>query len=128
MPRKPDGDGCQDRHQGDNPKHQPHHWTHQGRLLHRAPSAVASPALTSPRGQTARFLTQTDYSPPVNRTGGLEMSLTPPTTAVFVISLILAALALIGKFMVIPVFTDHGFWVAIIAYVILAIGNLFRGV
>ena len=36
--------------------------------------------------------------------------------------------SLIGKFMVIPVFTDHGFWVAIIAYVILAIGNLFRGV
>ena len=56
------------------------------------------------------------------------MSLTPPTTAVFVISLILAALAVIGKFVVIPVFTDHGFWVAIIAYVILAIGNLFRGV
>ncbi|MGH6792370.1 MAG: hypothetical protein ACRECF_06495 [Methyloceanibacter sp.] len=56
------------------------------------------------------------------------MSLTPPTTAVFVISLILAALAVIGKFVEIPVFTDHGFWVTIIAYVILAIGNLFRGV
>lgn len=56
------------------------------------------------------------------------MHLTPPTTAVFVISLILAALAVIGKFMVIPVFTDQGFWVAIVAFVILAIGNLFRGV
>lgn len=56
------------------------------------------------------------------------MVLTPPTTAVFLISLILAVLALIGKFVAIPVFTDHGFWVAIIAYVILAIGALFKGV
>jgi hypothetical protein len=59
---------------------------------------------------------------------GLEMQLTPPTTVVFIISVILAALAIIGKFAAIPFFTEHGFWVAIIAYVILAIGNLFRGV
>jgi hypothetical protein len=45
-----------------------------------------------------------------------------------VISLILAVLAVIGKFVAIPFITDQGFWVAIIAYVILAIGNVFRGV
>jgi hypothetical protein len=56
------------------------------------------------------------------------MNLSPPTTAVFVISLILAVLAVIGKFVAIPFITDQGFWVAIIAYVILAIGNVFRGV
>lgn len=56
------------------------------------------------------------------------MNLSPPTTAVFVISLILAALAIIGKFVAIPVISDHGFWVAVIAYVVLAVGNLFRGV
>jgi hypothetical protein len=56
------------------------------------------------------------------------MNLSPPTTVVFVISLILAALAIIGKFVMIPVITEHGFWVAVIAYVILAIGNIFRGV
>ena len=56
------------------------------------------------------------------------MQLTPPTTVVFIISVILAALAIIGKFAAIPFFTEHGFWVAIIAYVVLAIGNLFRGV
>jgi hypothetical protein len=56
------------------------------------------------------------------------MNLTPPTTIVFIVSLILAALAVIGKFVAIPFITEHGFWVAIIAYVILAVGNLFRGV
>jgi hypothetical protein len=56
------------------------------------------------------------------------MNLSPPTTAVFVISLILAVLAVIGKFVAIPFITDNGFWVAIIAYVVLAVGNVFRGV
>jgi hypothetical protein len=59
---------------------------------------------------------------------GLEMNLTPPTTAVFIVSLILAALAVIGKFVAIPFITEHGFWVAVVAYVVLAVGNLFRGV
>ena len=56
------------------------------------------------------------------------MNLSPPTTAVFVISLILAALAIIGKFVAIPFISDHGFWVAVIAYMALAVGNLLRGV
>jgi hypothetical protein len=56
------------------------------------------------------------------------MQLSPPTTVVFIVSVILAALAIIGKFAPLPFVTEHGFWVAIIAYVILAIGNLFRGV
>jgi hypothetical protein len=56
------------------------------------------------------------------------MNLSPPTTAVFVISLILAVLAVIGKFAAIPFITDHGFWVAIIAYIVLTIGVIFRGV
>jgi hypothetical protein len=60
--------------------------------------------------------------------GGLEMNLSPPTTAVFIVSLILAALAVIGKFVAIPFITEHGFWVAVVAYVVLAVGNLFRGI
>jgi hypothetical protein len=56
------------------------------------------------------------------------MNLSPPTTAVFVISLILALLAIVGKFVAIPFITDHGFWVAVIAYVVLAVGNLLRGI
>lgn len=79
--------------------------------------------------QTARFFSQNDYDPRVNKQReGLEMQLSPPTTVVFVISIILAALAIIGHFVAIPLITEHGFWVAIIAYIILAVGNLFRGV
>ncbi|HEX9752057.1 MAG TPA: hypothetical protein VGA46_01240 [Methyloceanibacter sp.] len=71
---------------------------------------------------------ENDYSPLVNKGEGLEMDLSPPTTAVFIVSLILAALAVIGKFAAIPFITENGFWVAIVAYVVLAVGNLFRGV
>ena len=56
------------------------------------------------------------------------MNLTPPTTVVFIISLILAALAVIAALGVnIPIVSQHNAWVAIIAYVVLAVGNLFRG-
>ena len=55
------------------------------------------------------------------------MSLSPPTTIVFVISVGLAALAIIGAFIPIPVITDQGFWVMVVAFVILACGNIFRG-
>ncbi|ODS03184.1 hypothetical protein AUC71_11095 [Methyloceanibacter marginalis] len=40
------------------------------------------------------------------------MSLSPPTTVVFVVSIILAVLAIIGAFVPIPFITEHGFWVA----------------
>ena len=56
------------------------------------------------------------------------MNLSPPTTAVFIISLILAVLAIIGTFVAIPLISANAFWVAIIAYIILAVGNVFRGV
>lgn len=55
------------------------------------------------------------------------MSLSPPTTIVFVVSIVLAVLAIIGAFAPLPFFTEHGFWVAVAAYVILAVGNIFRG-
>ncbi len=55
------------------------------------------------------------------------MNLSAPTKPVFIISLILAVLAVIGVFVTIPLITPNGFWVAIIAYVVLAIGNVARG-
>ncbi|HXG78057.1 MAG TPA: hypothetical protein VNJ31_01790 [Methyloceanibacter sp.] len=55
------------------------------------------------------------------------MTLSAPTTIVFFVSIILAALAIIGRFVHIPLISDHDFWAAIIAYIILAAGNLFRG-
>jgi len=56
------------------------------------------------------------------------MNLTPPSTAVFLISAILAVLAIIGHYAKIPFISDHGFWVVVAAFVLLAVGNLFRGV
>ena len=55
------------------------------------------------------------------------MNLSAPTKPVFLISLILAVLAVIGMFAAIPLITANAFWVAIIAYVVLAIGNVARG-
>ena len=57
------------------------------------------------------------------------MNLTPPSTAVFIISVILAALAIIGTLVpTLPFVSGNAFWVAIVAYIVLAVGNLFRGV
>jgi hypothetical protein len=56
------------------------------------------------------------------------MNLSPPSTVVFVITLILAALAIISQFAAIPFVTANAFWVLAAGYVLLAVGNLFRGV
>ncbi len=57
------------------------------------------------------------------------MNLSAPSTAVFIVSLILAALAVIAALGVeIPFVSTYTAWVAIVAYVVLAVGNLFRGV
>lgn len=55
------------------------------------------------------------------------MKLSAPSQVFFLISLILAALAVIGTFVVIPVISVHAFWVAIIGYAVLAIGCLMKG-
>lgn len=49
-------------------------------------------------------------------------TLSAPSQVVFIISLILAIIALIGFFVVIPVISQYAFWIAIIAYVVLAAG------
>jgi hypothetical protein len=88
---------------------------------------VSAAFVTSRPPKRARFFTENDYSPLVNKREGWRMNLSPPTTVVFVISIVLAALAIIGQFVAIPFITEHGFWVAVVAYVILACGNIFRG-
>jgi hypothetical protein len=55
------------------------------------------------------------------------MNLSPPTTVVFVISLILAALAIVGHFVPLPIMSEHGFWMAVIAYIVLVVGNVAKG-
>lgn len=55
------------------------------------------------------------------------MKLNAPTMVVFLISLILAILALIGVFVAIPFVSLYAFWFAIIAYIVLALGCVLKG-
>jgi len=59
--------------------------------------------------------------------GDVAMNLSAPTQAVFLISLILAVLALIGAFVHVAFLTPYAFWLAIIGYIVLAVGCLAKG-
>ena len=83
MGRQPDRDGRQ------NPDREPQaqgptaSWDASLRLLLVEFSTAASPEGGPPiADKVTRFLRENDYSPLVNKEGGLEMNLTPPTTAV----------------------------------------------
>jgi hypothetical protein len=56
------------------------------------------------------------------------MRLTAPTQAVFLISAALFILALIGHFAHVPTLSLYQLWLALAAYVVLALGNLLKGV
>ena len=55
------------------------------------------------------------------------MNLSAPTMVVFLISLVLAVLAVLGTMMAIPFVSANAFWVAIIAYLVLLVGNVAKG-
>jgi len=55
------------------------------------------------------------------------MRLNPPKKIVFLLSLILAILAVVGHFVVIPFVTLYQFWILLAAWVLLAAGNYFKG-
>jgi hypothetical protein len=52
------------------------------------------------------------------------MSLHAPSKGWFIASLIIAVIALIGALSPIPYISAYGIWVALLAYVVLVIGNL----
>ena len=52
------------------------------------------------------------------------MSLHAPSKGWFIASLVTAVIALIGALSPIPYITAYGIWVALLAYVVLVIGNL----
>ena len=56
------------------------------------------------------------------------MNLSAPTQPMFLISLVLAILAVVGLFVAIPFVSQYAFWFAIAGYVVLAIGCLMKGV
>ena len=55
------------------------------------------------------------------------MNLSAPNQAVFWIAVIIAVLAIVGTFVVIPVISPYAFWVAILAFVVLAGGVMMKG-
>ena len=55
------------------------------------------------------------------------MNLSAPTQIVFLISVVLAILAILGLYVRIPFVSLYAFWVLAAAYVVLAIGCLFKG-
>jgi hypothetical protein len=68
----------------------------------------------------------------VSRRSARPMRLNPPSIFVFLISLLLAGLALISKFGAIginvPRYLPHQeYWLAMVAYIVLMVGNLVRG-
>jgi hypothetical protein len=54
------------------------------------------------------------------------MKLSAPTQVVFLISAVLFILALLGHFAHVPALAIYQFWLALAAYVVLAIGTLFK--
>lgn len=56
-----------------------------------------------------------------------KINLSAPTMPVFWVSVVLAILALIGQFAAVGFLTTQRFWIAILAYVVLLVGNLFKG-
>jgi hypothetical protein len=55
------------------------------------------------------------------------MNLSAPTMPIFLIAVVLAVLALLGHFVVIPFVTLYKFWVAIAAFVVLTVGCVMKG-
>jgi hypothetical protein len=56
-----------------------------------------------------------------------EMKLTPPTKLAFWLSVVLAALGLIGVFVTIPVVSVLAFWFVFVGYVVILLGLLVKG-
>jgi hypothetical protein len=64
---------------------------------------------------------------PVEATGRARegtMKLHAPAMWVFVLSLVIAVLAIVSVFVSIPYVSDYRRWVGVVAYAVLAVGNL----
>ena len=57
------------------------------------------------------------------------MNLSAPTMPIFLISLVIAIVAILGAFDVVPFVKDgaNAFWAAMVAYAVLMVGNLAKG-
>lgn len=55
------------------------------------------------------------------------MKFNAPSQVTFLISVLLAALAVLSRFVVIPNVTPNALWILLIGYVVLVIGCMYRG-
>lgn len=55
------------------------------------------------------------------------MRLTPPTKNVFWISVVIAAVGLVAKFNLVAFLAPFAFWLLLIAFVLLVLGNTMKG-
>ena len=55
------------------------------------------------------------------------MNLSAPTFPVFVVSIVLFALAILGGLGLLPMLGGYAFWLAIAAYAVLLVGNVAKG-
>lgn len=55
------------------------------------------------------------------------MKLSAPTQPIFLVSVILAALALLSTVIAIPFVSGHAFFFLLVGFVILALGNMLKG-
>ena len=55
-----------------------------------------------------------------------NMKYNAPTQITFIIALVLAIVAVLSRFVAIPNVSVNAFWILLIAYVVLAIGCVFR--
>jgi hypothetical protein len=56
-----------------------------------------------------------------------DMKFTPPTKLVFWITVVLTALGLIGSIVTIPFVSAYAFWFVLVAYVVLAVSLMVKG-
>jgi hypothetical protein len=54
-------------------------------------------------------------------------TLSAPSQVFFLLSLALAIIAILGVLVIIPVVTKYAFWIAILGYIVLALGCLMKG-
>lgn len=54
-------------------------------------------------------------------------TLNAPARTTFLISLALVVIAILGTLVVIPAVTPYAFWIAMLGYLVLALGCLLRG-
>ncbi|MBU4529438.1 MAG: hypothetical protein KUA43_10020 [Hoeflea sp.] len=56
------------------------------------------------------------------------MNLSAPTQVVFLLSLVIAIVGILAGLAIIPGLPISAFWIVVIAYVVLAVGNLLKNV